>query len=188
MERRRAAGFSAADFAAAGHARPGWQLYPITYAFQELYRLPADQQGVLVTGVMPTSPADGRGLRVGDVIVSVQAKTPADIMQHFERWRRQGRKYVLLLVWDNNASRTVALPLGGGSSPQRIRNRRSPLFRFRQNSCLMQSWGDASDRFGRTKGPLCRGHIADLAHIVSHQSTSAVNARYRWHHRPLTLM
>ena len=97
----------------------GLQLSPITDAFRELYRLPADRQGVLVTGVMPLSPADDRGLRVGDLILSVQmvqVKAPADVTQQFERMRQQGKQYALVLTWGNNATKSIALPLSSGSS------------------------------------------------------------------------
>jgi serine protease Do len=97
----------------------GLQLSPITDAFRELYRLPADREGVLVTGVMPLSPADDRGLRAGDLILSVQmvqVKVPADVTQQFERMRQQGKQYVLVLMWGNNATKSIALPLSSGSS------------------------------------------------------------------------
>jgi serine protease Do len=97
----------------------GLQLSPITDAFRELYRLPADREGVLVTGVMPLSPADDRGLRAGDLILSVQmvqVKAPADVTQQFERMRQQGKQYVLVLMWGNNATKSIALPLSSGSS------------------------------------------------------------------------
>ena len=95
------------------------QLSAITDAFRELYRLPADRQGVLVTGVMPLSPADERGLRAGDLILSVQmvqVKAPADVTQQFERMRQQGKQYVLVLIWGDNATRSIALPLSSGSN------------------------------------------------------------------------
>ncbi len=97
----------------------GLQLSPITDAFRELYRLPPDRHGVLVTGVMPLSPADDRGLRVGDLILSVQmvqVKAPAEATQQFERMRQQGKQYVLVLIWSDNATKSVALPLSSGSS------------------------------------------------------------------------
>jgi serine protease Do len=97
----------------------GLQLSALTDAFRELYRLPADQQGVLVTGVMPLSPSDDRGLRAGDLILSVQmvqAKAPADVTQQFEHMRQQGKQYVLVLIWGDNATRSIALPLSSGSN------------------------------------------------------------------------
>jgi serine protease Do len=68
---------------------------------------------------MPLSPADDRGLRVGDLILSVQmvqVKAPADVTQQFERMRQQGRQYVLVLMWGNKATKSIALPLSSGSS------------------------------------------------------------------------
>ena len=92
---------------------------PQNRLYRQLYRLPADRQGVLVTGVMPLSPADDRGLRVGDLILSVQmvqVKAPADVTQQFERMRQQGKEHVLVLMWGDNATKSIALPLSSGSS------------------------------------------------------------------------
>ena len=72
-----------------------------------------------MTGVMPLSPADDRGLRVGDLILSVQmvqAKAPADVTQQIERMRQQGKQYALVLIWGDNATRSIALPLSSGSN------------------------------------------------------------------------
>jgi serine protease Do len=95
----------------------GLQLSTIADAYRAYYRLPADLQGVLVTGVSPLTPADDRGLRTGDVIMSMQAApvtSPADVLQHLASLRQDGRRYVLVLVWRGNATRTVALPLSEG--------------------------------------------------------------------------
>ena len=72
-----------------------------------------------MTGVMPLSPADDRGLRVGNLILSVQmvqVKVPADVTQQFERTRQQGKQYVLVLTWGDNATKSIVLPLSSGSS------------------------------------------------------------------------
>jgi serine protease Do len=95
----------------------GLQLSTIADAYRAYYRLPADLQGVLVTGVSPLTPADDRGLRTGDVIMSMQAApvtSPADVLQRLASLRQDGRRYVLVLVWRGNATRTVALPLSEG--------------------------------------------------------------------------
>lgn len=95
----------------------GLQLSAMTEAYRELYKLPHELEGVLVTGVAPLSPADDRGLHVGDVIKTVQmvrVNAPADVMQKFAGLRQQGKPDVLLLVWTDNAVRSVALPLEAG--------------------------------------------------------------------------
>ena len=74
-----------------------------------------------MTGVMPLSPADDRGLHVGDLILSVQmvqVKAPADVTQQFERMRQQGKQYVLVLIWGDSATKSIALPLSSGASRQ----------------------------------------------------------------------
>lgn len=95
----------------------GLQLAAITVALRDLYKLSANQAGVVVTGVEPLSPADDRGLREGEVIVSVQMKSvhaPSDVLQDFNTLRQQGRHYALILVQGKSAIRSVALPLNGG--------------------------------------------------------------------------
>ena len=62
--------------------------------------------------------ADDRGLRVGDLILSVQmvqVKAPAEVTQQFEGVRQQGKQYVLVLIWNANATKSVALPLSNGA-------------------------------------------------------------------------
>jgi hypothetical protein len=41
--------------------------------------------------------------------------------------------------------------------------------------CGHPGWSNASDRFGRSKEPLCCGHIAGLAQHHVHQSAGAVD-------------
>jgi serine protease Do len=95
----------------------GLHLAGITAGLRDLYKLSANQAGVVVTGVEPLSPADDRGLREGEVIVDVQTKpvhTPSDLLQGFNILRQQGKHYVLTLVQNQNSIRSVALPLNGG--------------------------------------------------------------------------
>jgi serine protease Do len=97
----------------------GLQLSEITDALRSQYGLPADAKGLVVTGIAPLSPADIRGLHVGDVIESVQmmpVNTPAEFRQRLDDLRRQGKRYVLLFLREHDGYTSVALPLGSAEA------------------------------------------------------------------------
>jgi len=71
--------------------------------------LPAGTQGVVITSVDPGSDAADKGIRRGDVILSVnrQAVTsPAQVLAAVEAARRAGRTTILLLVKRGQAPET----------------------------------------------------------------------------------
>jgi serine protease Do len=59
--------------------------------------LPASTEGVVVTGISPSSPAADSGLRRGDVIQEVN-RQPVRNAQDFERAMRASKDETLLLV------------------------------------------------------------------------------------------
>ncbi len=96
----------------------GLRLSPITDELRSRYSLNQDQKGVVVTEVVPDGTAAGRGLKPGDVIVEVQqeaAATPADVQERIERFRKQNRKTVLMLIQSGEGLRWVPVPLQGGT-------------------------------------------------------------------------
>ena len=71
--------------------------------------------GLLVTGIDPESPAAGKNLKLGDVIVEAQQTqiaTVADLNSAIEKVKKAGGRQLLLLVEDSKGdTRFVALPL-----------------------------------------------------------------------------
>jgi len=92
----------------------GARLSPITDDLRQQFKLGSDQKGVVVTDVTTDGPAAGKGLKPGDVIVEVQQEpvsTPADVVEKMDRYRKQSRKTVLMLVQSGDGLRWVAVPL-----------------------------------------------------------------------------
>jgi len=92
----------------------GARLAPITDELREKYKIGADQKGVVVTDVTADGAAAGRGLKPGDVIVEVQQEpvsTPADVQERMDRYRKQNRRTVLMLVQSSEGLRWVPVPL-----------------------------------------------------------------------------
>ena len=92
----------------------GARLSPITDALREQYKLAPDQKGVVVTDVQSDGAAAGRGLKPGDVIVEVQQEpvsTPQDVQDRLEKYRKQNRKTVLMLVQNPDGMRWIPVPL-----------------------------------------------------------------------------
>ena len=97
----------------------GARLAPITDDLRDQFKLAPDQKGVVVTEVQPDGTAAGRGLKPGDVIVEVQQEavtTPADVSERMERYRKQNRKSVLMLIQSGDGLRWVPVPLAADPS------------------------------------------------------------------------
>ena len=76
-----------------------------------------DGKGVVITDVAGDSASEERGLRAGDVIVSVnnqEVKSAADIVKVIDAAAKDGRKAALFQVDSDNRSRFVALPIDQG--------------------------------------------------------------------------
>ena len=92
----------------------GARLSPITDDLREKFKLAQDQKGVVVTDVTPDGTAAGRGVKPGDVIVEVQQEpvaNPADVQERMDRYRKQNRKTVLMLIQSGEGLRWIPVPL-----------------------------------------------------------------------------
>ncbi len=79
----------------------GLSLQPLNPQIVRALNLPADVRGVVVTSIDPGSDAAEKGMRRGDVIVSVNRQavtTPQQVLASVDAARRAGRSSVLLLV------------------------------------------------------------------------------------------
>ena len=97
----------------------GARLAPITDDLRNQFKLSADQKGVVVTDVDTDGAAAGRGLKPGDVIVEVQQQavsTPAEVAERMDRYRKQNRKTVLMLIQSGEGLRWVPVPLAADTT------------------------------------------------------------------------
>ena len=97
----------------------GLKIAPITDDQRDKFQIPADQKGVLITDVAPNSPAADKGLKPGDVIVEVQqeaVKTPADVTDRVEKYRKANRRSVLMLVQTADGLHWVPLSLAASKA------------------------------------------------------------------------
>ena len=107
---------AAAEQAAPGADQPrlGLSLAPIAPEQREQLGLDADQQGVLITDVVPGGPAEAKGLQAGDVVLSIDRKPvsePADVVAAVRKAHESGAKSVLLYVARDGNDRFEAVPL-----------------------------------------------------------------------------
>ena len=80
------------------------------------YGIQGGTKGVVITEVMPSSLADEKGLRPGEVILEVGQETvesPSDVARMVEEAREAGRRSVLLLIDRDGDLRFVALSVTG---------------------------------------------------------------------------
>lgn len=77
--------------------------------------LPETDEGVVVIGVKPGSPAAEKGLRAGDVLAKAGGRalnSPGEFLDHVSKARKDGRKTVLTLVKRGSHQRFIAIPVG----------------------------------------------------------------------------
>ncbi len=99
----------------------GARVAPITDELRDQFKLGADQKGVVVTDVSPDGPAAARGLKPGDVIVEVQQEpvnSADDVTKQLQKYRKQNRKTVLMLIQSGEGMRWVPVPLEGDDKRQ----------------------------------------------------------------------
>jgi len=92
----------------------GLKLSPITKDMVDRFQLSADQKGAVITDVTTGSVADEKGIKAGDVITEVQqeeVKSPAEVADRVEKFRKAGRKSVLMLVQTQQGPKFIALSL-----------------------------------------------------------------------------
>ena len=93
----------------------GLSLSPVDSEARAEFKLSGGVQGVVVTSVIPDSPAAEKNFQAGDVIVSVQdqlVRTPADFQRRMESDAKAGKTVEILLVNRGGALTFVALRLG----------------------------------------------------------------------------
>jgi len=99
----------------------GLKIAPVTDDLRTKFQLPDGQKGVVIVDVAPKSSATEKGLKPGDVIVEVQQEevtTPTAMADRVDRFRKSGRKSVLLLVQTGDGMRYIALPLTAAAKGQ----------------------------------------------------------------------
>jgi serine protease Do len=77
----------------------------------------AGNEGVVVAGVDPSSPAAERGVQTGDVILGVAGKpvsTPAEVRSAMRDAQKGGKRTVLFRIQSGDAAKFVALPVSKG--------------------------------------------------------------------------
>jgi len=93
----------------------GLGLAAVTPSLRRMYNLDDDVDGVLITKVNPDSDAADKGLRPGEVVISVgnvAVHTPGDVAHRVSQAKSAGRNSVLVLIATQNGERFVALKIG----------------------------------------------------------------------------
>ena len=95
-----------------GGPHVGVTLNALTSDWRNRLNLPADTKGVVITKVDPGSPADTAGIKSGDVIVGVGAKSVATTAEAIAAIRAAMREHaVALRILRDGRARFVAIPL-----------------------------------------------------------------------------
>ncbi len=100
--------------AESGQPKLGLMLAPLDESTRRELGVERSEGGVVVAGVQPNGPAAEKGIREGDVILSVgshKVKQPKDVVEAVKKAFREGRKAVLLRILRDGETRFVAVPL-----------------------------------------------------------------------------
>ena len=95
-------------------AELGMMLADMDAEAREAFDIPAEVSGVVVADVAQDGPAAAKGIRPGDVIVSVgdaDTATPADVAARIAEARKKGRGAVLMLMSRGGEIHYLAVPL-----------------------------------------------------------------------------
>jgi serine protease Do len=95
----------------------GLTLSGVTPDLKEKFSLAGDAKGVVVVDVAKDSPAAGKGVRPGDLIMEAaqeEVKSPGEVSNKIEEAKKSGRKSILLLVERQGDLRFIALRLDQG--------------------------------------------------------------------------
>ncbi|HZC94193.1 MAG TPA: trypsin-like peptidase domain-containing protein [Mycobacterium sp.] len=93
---------------------PGWHLAPIDESVRQKFSIGSDQNGLVVTDVVPGGPAAEAGVNPGDVLVKVQranVNSDEDVGRGMELARQEHRRFAALLVHNAGGLRWLALSL-----------------------------------------------------------------------------
>ncbi len=93
----------------------GMTLAVLDEARRKSFSIVESVEGVLITAVVPNSPAAQKGLKVGEVVVEVAqdfVESPADVVKRIAVLKSEGRRNAHVMVSDPSGNlRFVALPL-----------------------------------------------------------------------------
>jgi serine protease Do len=98
-----------------GNAALGMRLATVNDQVRQAYGIGESVGGAVIIDLQSDSPAAEKGLKPGDVIVSVAGapvRTANDAASRIEQARKSGKRSVLMLVASGGGQRFVALPLG----------------------------------------------------------------------------
>jgi len=93
----------------------GLTLQEITAQTRQQYKLSDDVKGVLIVDVKDGSPAAGKGLQAGDVIVMVnqeKVSMPKEVVEKVKRAAKAKRNRVLLLINHQGTQQFVIITIG----------------------------------------------------------------------------
>ena len=97
----------------------GLKLSTLTAALRQRFSLGEDVRGVVVTEVVPGSPAADKQIRPGDIIRNIgpaqsRVTSPAEVKAHVDKARRSPMRTVLVLVEREGSQRFVAIKIASG--------------------------------------------------------------------------